>query len=119
MEFYYHGTDEDVMILSADGGLSAGNADLFVDELGRLVDSGLRKLVIDCTKLGFISSYGISVLLRIHFKMAKKGGDVKLASLEGKLFRLLEMSRLHTVFEIYRDKEAAARAFRAQEESSE
>ena len=111
MEFYYHGTDRNVMILSADGGLSAGNADLFVDELGRLVDSGLRNLIVDCTELGFISSYGISVLLRIHFKMAKKGGDVKLASVQGKVFRLLEMSRLHTVFEIYRDKEAAARAF--------
>lgn len=114
MEFYYHGTDRDVMILSADGGLSAGNADLFVEELGQLVDSGLRKLIVDCTKLGFISSYGISVLLRIHFKMAKKGGDVKLASVQGKIFRLLEMSRLHTVFEIYPDKEAAAAAFAAQ-----
>lgn len=119
MQFYYHGTEKDIMVLSADGGLSAGNADLFVDELEQLVGAGLRKLIVDCTKLGFISSYGISVLLRIHFKMAKKGGDVKLASVEGKIFRLLEMSRLHTVFEIYRDKEAAARAFRTQEESSE
>lgn len=119
MEFYYHGTNRDVMVLSADGGLSAGNADLFVDELGRLVDSGLRKLIVDCTQLDFISSYGVSVLLRIHFKMAKKGGDVKLASVQGKVFRLLEMSKLHTVFEIYRDREAAARAFAGQEEASD
>ena len=47
--------------------------------------------------------------------MAKKGGDVKLASVQSKVFRLLEMSRLHTVFEIHRDKEAAARAFADQE----
>ena len=35
MEFYYHDTDGDVLILNADGGLAAVSAEEFVGELER------------------------------------------------------------------------------------
>ena len=63
MELYYHGTDRDVVILSADGGIDSTNAEELVSELGKLVDAGARKLIVDCSRLGFISSCGIAVLV--------------------------------------------------------
>jgi len=114
MEFYYHDVQKDVLILSADGGLVSQTADQFVEELQRFVDLGCRKLVVDCTRLTTISSYGMGVLVRLHKKLAQGGGDVKLAALQGTLANLLSMVRLDRVFEMYPTVEDALRAFETQ-----
>jgi anti-sigma B factor antagonist len=114
MEFYYHDVDEDVLILNADGGLAAFNADEFVGELEKAVDLGCRKLIVDCSRLNYISSYGLGVLIRLHKKLASKGGDVKLANVGGAIPRLLEMVRLDRIFAMYPTLEDARRAFQEQ-----
>jgi anti-sigma B factor antagonist len=111
MEFYYKDVEKDVLILSADGGLNADNADEFVRELETLVESGIRKLVVDCTKLSYISSYGISILVRLRGKLAKRGGDIKLASVQNSIVTLLEIADLHKIFGIYANVDEALRAF--------
>ena len=112
MEFYYSDTDKDVLIIDADGGLNSENAHGFVDELGTLIESGQTKIVVDCSKLGYISSFGISVLVRLHAKLSKRGGDVKLACVKGILVELLTNLRLNTLFEIYPDVNRACLMFR-------
>jgi anti-sigma B factor antagonist len=112
MELYYHAVDEDVLILNADGGLDSSNVEDFVSELSRLVEAGARKLVVDCSRLGFVSSYGIAVLVRLHKKLAERGGHVKLAALDSRLARFLEIAGLARVFELYPNADEARQAFR-------
>ncbi len=113
MELYYHDTDRDVLILSADGGIDSTNAEELVSELGKLVDAGARKLIVDCSRLGFISSYGIAVLVRLHKKLTDRGGDVKLAALESRVARLIDLVGLERVFQIYPNVDGARNAFRS------
>ena len=115
MEFYYHDVDKDILILNADGGLSAFNAEQFVGELERAIELGCCKLIVDCTRLTYISSYGLGVLGRLHKKLAAKGGDVKLANVSGAVPRLLSIAHMDKFFEIYPTLEDARRAFREQE----
>lgn len=112
MELYYHDTDRDVLILSADGGIDSTNADDFVAELGKLVEVGARKLIVDCSRLGYISSYGIAVLVRLHKKLAEHGGDVKLAALESRIVRVIALVGLTPIFQIYPTVDDARAAFR-------
>ena len=81
MEFYYHELDKNVLVLHADGGLNAQTADQFVSELEKLVDAGIRRIIVDCSRLQYVSSYGIAMLLRLHKRLAGHGGDVKLAAI--------------------------------------
>jgi len=112
MELYYHGTDEDVLILSADGGIDSASAEDLVRELATLVDAGARKLIVDCSRIRYISSYGIAVLVRLHKKLADRGGDVKLAALESGVVRVIELLGLERVFALYPNVDAARAAFR-------
>lgn len=114
MEFYYHSVDKDVLILSADGGLNADNSDWFVGELEKLVQAGIRKLIVDCKKLRFISSYGVGVLIRLHNKLATHGGDVKLAAVDSGVMRLLEVVNLNRLLHIYANVDDAREAFRSE-----
>ncbi len=111
MEFYYHDVDRDILILSADGGLNAENAEQFVSELDRLIQVGARKMVVDCRNLVYISSYGVSVLTRLHNKLSDRGGDIKLASVRHKLVELLKLAKLNTDFHIYSTVDEAKAAF--------
>ncbi|MCP3905023.1 MAG: STAS domain-containing protein [Planctomycetes bacterium] len=112
MEFYYDEIDNDVLILAADGGLNAQTADAFVGDVGRLIDAGLTRLIIDCTKLTHITSYGLGVLVRLHGKMKQRGGHVKICAVRGVVPQAMRIMRLDTLIEMYPDVNRARLAFR-------
>ncbi len=117
MEIYPHETASDVLILAADGGLTRNTSEAFVTELEEFVTAGSRKLVIDCSRLTYISSWGIAILLRLRSVLEKAGGQVKMANVKGAFFRILALSKLDTVFEIYDDIPSALAAVRRRVDS--
>ena len=116
MEFYYHEVDKDVLVLGADGGINADNAGRFVADLETLVDAGLTKIIVDCTSLEHISSYGIGVLLRLHKRLARHGGDVKLAGVHTGLATVMRITRVDQFFDLYPDVDRARLAFRPRDD---
>lgn len=113
MEFYYDDSDKEVLVLSVDGGLLADNAHHFVNEIEKYIALGMRKLIIDCSGMTKISSYGIGTLVRLHKRMQKKGGDVKLASVTGVAGKVMGMTGIGEVLQIYPAVEDARLAFTA------
>src|SRR6185369_17800112 len=112
MEFYYHEIDRTVLILGADGGLNSDTSKTFVQQLESLVEAGVTRIIVDCTHLEYISSYGIGLLVRLHNKLAKHGGDVKIAGVKSKVLGALSVMRMNEVFGIYPDVDRARLAFR-------
>lgn len=112
MEFYYHEIENDVLIISADGGLNKQTANQFVEEISALVDGGVKKIIIDCSKLSFITSYGIGVLLRIHKKLKAAGGDVKIAGVHSRIIEVMDIMKLTKIFSVYPDVNRARLEFR-------
>jgi anti-anti-sigma factor len=117
MELHYDETDKDVLILIADGGLDSHASSEFAEDLQRVIDSGTRKLVIDCSRLGYVSSIGIASLIRLYKKVVERGGQVMLVGVQGPLARLLDITRLNQVFQTYPTLEDALAAFRSAERS--
>ena len=111
MEFYYRNVDDGVLVLSADGGLDKGTADQFVGELKKLIESGASKIIVDCTKLKYVSLHGLGTLFRLHRKLADHGGDVKVAAIRGRIAGIVAESRLSSVFHVYPYVDRARRAF--------
>src|SRR5437868_3692959 len=117
MEFYFHELDKSVVILSADGGLNADTASEFIQQLETLVDTGVKQIIVDCTNLQYISSFGVAVLVRLHNKLAKHGGDVKIAAAQSPILKVLGVMRMGKFFEIYPDVNQARLAFRPKDEN--
>lgn len=112
MEFYYDEVDDDVLVLVADGGLNADTAEQFVESVEKLVDAGLTKIIVDCSKLDHVSSFGLGVLVRLHHTLKRHDGNVKVCNVPGMMAQVLALTRLNRVLEIYADKERARLAFR-------
>lgn len=112
MEFFFHEVEKDVLILSADGGLNAATGAEFVRQLESLVDGGVKKIIVDCTRLEYISSFGVGLLVRLHNKIAARGGDVKIAAPKSLVLQALNVMRMGRLFGIFPDLNQARLAFR-------
>lgn len=112
MEFFYHEIDKDVLIVRADGGINVQTAPQFVMQLEDLIDAGLKKIIVDCGRVDYISSYGLGVLARLHAKLRNRGGDVKLSGVKGMAASVLRATRLDRLFELYPDVDRARLMFR-------
>jgi len=112
MEFYFHELDKSVLILSADGGLNADTAHQFVQQLETLIDTGVKNIIVDCTRLDYISSYGVAVLVRLHNRLKQHGGDVKIAAAQSAILKVLTVMHMGQFFDIYPDVNRARLAFR-------
>jgi anti-sigma B factor antagonist len=112
VELYYHAVERDVLVLKADGGLNEEVAEQMEAQLATLVFSGVRKVLVDCGGLRYISSTGVRVLMRVHRHLAERGGDVRLAAVDSFVVRVLEIARLNQHFRIYTTADEALAAFR-------
>jgi anti-anti-sigma regulatory factor len=57
----------------------------------------------------------MGTLMRLHARMAPRGGNVKMACVKGMIRQVLTLTRLDTIFEIYPDVDRARLAFQPKE----
>ena len=111
MEFYTDPVDEGVLILAVDSGLLSDDAHRLEGELERYIALGIERLIVDCTNLNRISSFGLAILVSLHKRMAKKGGDVKLAAVSGFVGNMIHLTGLGALLKVYRTIDDARASF--------
>ena len=86
------GDDRDVVHL--DGELDPHTAPLLKQEVDRLAEGGSTHVVLDLSRLAFIDSSGLRVVISAHRDMADRGGQLTLRSPSDTAQRLLEITGL-------------------------
>ena len=79
------------------------------DYLKNMVAQGRSHLVLDLQHVDFIDSSGLSVLVSALKAAHAEDGEVVLLRPSNGVRSLIELTRLHQVFEIFEDQEAAIR----------
>ncbi|MEJ2086414.1 MAG: STAS domain-containing protein [Acidobacteriota bacterium] len=111
MEFYFHHTDGDVMVLTADGGLTPENVPQFVSELDKLIEGGVKKVIVDCAKLRYVSSRGLLALLKEKRVLSERGGEIRLACVCGRVAKVLGLLGVSEKFDLYPSVDSARGSF--------
>ena len=102
--------DGDVLVLLPVGRLDSGNARSFESIVMDFISSGERHLVIDFSRLDFISSSGLRVLL-IAAKALKAGeGTIVLCSMKNHIEEVFRISGFHRILPIKPSREGALEA---------
>lgn len=104
---------ESVDILKLRGRLDASSAKDVKEKVGSLNKIKPAKIIIDLAEIDFIDSSGLGSLVASLRSVNKLGGDIKIASLQDPVRAIFELTRLHRVFEIFDDRDAAAKSFLA------
>jgi anti-sigma B factor antagonist len=111
MELKTH-EDGPVTIVTVNGDLVIGDAETtFKKTVTRLLEEGRVNLLVDLSGVGFLDSSGLGALVRALTNSQKEGGQTKLLNAGPQIRKLLQMTKLDSVFEIHDDLEAAVSSF--------
>lgn len=75
------------------------------------IEQGYRKIVVDLSTCEFIDSSFLGALVVSLKKVTTMGGDLRLVGFQPAVHAMLELTRMHRVFESFPTKEAAIRSF--------
>ncbi|HZI65545.1 MAG TPA: STAS domain-containing protein [Thermoanaerobaculia bacterium] len=101
-----------VTILTLNGDLVIGEAEsTFKKTVTRLLEEGKVQLLVDLKGVGFLDSSGLGALVRALTNSQKEGGQTKLVHAGPQIRKLLEMTKLDSVFELHDDLSTAISSF--------
>lgn len=104
--------DGDITILTVNGDLVIGEPETtFKKTVTQLLEEGRVNLLVDLSNVGFLDSSGLGALVRALTQSQKEGGQTKLLNAGPQVRKLLQMTKLDSVFEIHSDLEAAVSSF--------
>jgi len=98
MKFSSH-VYQNVIILSLEGDLIGENSGIeILDHLNNRINEGLKQCAIDLSKVRYMNSSGIGVLISILTKFRNKGGDIVLVNPSDQIKKLFIITKLNSIF---------------------
>jgi anti-sigma B factor antagonist len=104
--------DGRVTIVTVKGDLVIGEPEAaFKKRIIALLEEGQVDLLIDCSGLRIVDSTGLGALVRALTTSQNEGGRTKLLGVGPHLKKLLEVTKLDSVFEMFDNREQAVASF--------
>jgi len=101
-----------VAVLEPSGKIMGGSDSTILHEkLHEHIENGVKNVVIDLSKVDWVNSTGLGILIAGLSTMKNNGGRLKLANVTEKIKSLLTITKLVTVFESHETVEEAIAAF--------
>jgi anti-sigma B factor antagonist len=104
--------EQTLVVELKDKTLDAQTSKDFRREVQPQLDSHNR-VVFDLSRLTFVDSSGLGVLLSCLREVSGRGGDLKLCSLTMQVRAVFQLVRMHRLFDIYNTQAEAIRAFQS------
>ena len=95
---------EDTVVLALQGRINHASSDVFSNALRPHMEqcaAGKDHLVLDLSRLEYISSAGLRVLMLARKQAQAQGGTLVVAALGPMLREIFEISRFSAVFDVY------------------
>lgn len=99
-----------VTILAVHGRLDASNADTLEQTLLARIDAANTRFVIDCSRLDYISSAGLRVLLVAAKRLKAEHGTIAVAAPKDAIKEVFEIAGFAAIFPLYATPAAAVAA---------
>lgn len=107
-----HRDHQGTIILYPEGKITLGDGD---QELGESVrtalERGARRIVLNLSKVSYLDSSGVGELVGCYTSIKNKGGDMRICGMNTRIFNLITMTSLHSVFDVKETEEEALAGF--------
>ena len=80
--------------------LTAPHSAAFRDTTRAAVADGHHHVELDMSQTRFLDSSGLGALISIHKLMRSRGGEVRILNPSPTVLQILELTRMHRIFEI-------------------
>ncbi len=97
----------EVSVIYLQGYLDAHTAPALENTFSNLVEKGKYQTVVNFKELAYISSAGLGVFMAFIEKMRENNGDIKLSSMNDKVFNIFDLLGFPLLYEIYKTEDEA------------
>ena len=105
---------EDVLVLHLQGPITLGEGTQKFRQLIRdTLNSGRKNILLNMSEVYYIDSSGLGELVAAYTTAANHGGKLKLMKLTKRVEDVVQLARVHRVFEVFTDEDSAVRSFSA------
>ena len=102
----------DVTILCPEGKITLGDGDQELGEAVRgLLEKGSRKVLINFEKVNYLDSSGVGELVGCYTSAKSRSAEMRICGMNPRIFNLIKMTSLHSVFEVKDTEEEALAGF--------
>ncbi len=102
-----------VTILEPKGKIAIGKGDVAIREaIDGALSGGKDNILLDFKAVTRMDSAGLGELVAAHKAVTQNGGAIKLMKLPSKLYNVLGMTQIVTVFDVFDDESEALASFR-------
>lgn len=103
--------ENDIVILDVSGKIMGGEeTTMFHGKLHEYIDQNKKNIVVDLSKVDWVNSVGLGMLISALTTVKNSGGRLVLANIT-KIESILTITRLITVFEHYDSRAEALQSF--------
>lgn len=107
-----HRNVDGITIVYPEGKITLGDGDQELGEAVRTVlEQGGRRIIINFSKVSYLDSSGVGELVGCYTSVKGKGGELRICGLNTRIFNLITMTSLHSVFDVKETEEASLAGF--------
>jgi len=101
-----------VTVVDLCGNIGLGAASLTLRRtIHDLIESGRTKIVLNFSQVDLMDSAGVGELAGAYLPVKTKGGELKFLNPTKNVYRVIQMTQLDKVFEVYTDEQKAIQSF--------
>jgi len=102
----------DITIIEIEGFLDAYTANDLEQAIFKIIQNGKFKIIVNFSKLEYISSAGLGVFMAFIEEIRAKSGDIKLSAMNSKVFSVFDLLGFPMLFDIDSNEEILIEKFR-------
>jgi anti-sigma B factor antagonist len=101
-----------VTVLALKGKITIGSGDVALrDAIDDAVGNGQKQLLIDLGGVSKMDSSGLGELVAAHNTVTEQGGAIKLANIPSKLYNIMGVAQIISVFDVFDDVDEGLTSF--------
>ena len=102
----------EIMILNLSGKIMGGpDYEKFHSEIKSLINDGYVDIVLNMSKVTWINSTGLGILVSAFHTLKKNGGVMKICAVSPRIDNILNVTQLKLVFETFETEQDALASF--------
>lgn len=104
-------SENGIAIVALEGSLDTNTSPEAQTHLDGLMDGGEKKILVDFTKVDFVASSGLRVLLATAKRLKGDGGVLRICGLNDAVAEVFEMSGFDTILNVFGTRDEALAGF--------
>lgn len=101
-------TERGTLLLHLEGDLIGEQSGIeIIDMVNNYINDGILKLAVDLSKVRYMNSSGIGVLITLLTKLRNAGGEMAIINPSEQIKKLLIITKLNTIFKVYASESEA------------